>query len=250
MSLRNWFRRQFLSRSPNGEHSLELCQQLVDYRFGDPRLLELALTHRSCLRPGNHCVPSNERLEFLGDSVLGLVIAHQLYREYPELREGDLTKLKARLVSETTLAQVGREIGLNRHIHLSPEEEKTGGRDRTSIISDAFESVIGAVYLDGGLGAARKLVLRLIYDRKSSILSDVSQRNFKGDLLELIQSRGAGMPRYDIVSEWGPDHEKVFHVVVRVNGDAVGEGEGSSKKEAEQRAASQALENLQRSVKS
>jgi len=216
-------------------------EELIDYRFRDRRLLELSLTHRSYVGASTYYLPSNERLEFLGDSVLGLIIAHQLYCDQPRKREGDLTKTKAMLVNETTLSQVGSEIGLNRYIRLSQEEEKTGGRERASIISDAFESVIGAVFLDGGLEVARELVLRLIYSRRESILSDTSQWNFKGDLLELIQSRGEGMPRYDVIAERGPDHEKVFHVVVTVGQRKVGEGRGLSKKEAEQKAARQAL---------
>jgi ribonuclease-3 len=248
MGLQSWLASLFQSPNADSKKSLEQTQDLIGYRFGDPRLLKLALTHRSFTKSVSNHAPSNERLEFLGDSVLGLVIAHQLYIDHPNQREGDLTKAKAMLVSETTLSQVGKEIGLHEHIHLSPEEDKTGGRERASIVSDAFESVIGAVYLDGGLNAARDLILRLIYSRKSSILSDISQKNFKGDLLELIQSRGEGMPRYEVISEVGPDHHKVFHVVVKVNGDTVGEGRGLSKKEAEQKAANQALEDLQDSV--
>ena len=248
MGLRSWFAGLFQSPKANAKKSLELTQNLIGYRFGDPLLLVLALTHRSFTKTVSDHAPSNERLEFLGDSVLGLVIAHQLYSDHPNQREGDLTKAKAMLVSEATLSHVGKEIGLHDHIHLSPEEDKSGGRKRASIVSDAFESVIGAVYLDGGFDAARDLILRLIYSRKSSILSDISQKNFKGDLLELIQSRGEGMPRYDVISEVGPDHHKVFHVVVKVNGDTVGEGRGLSKKEAEQKAASQALEDLQDSM--
>ena len=248
MGLRSWFEGLFQSPKADTRKSLKQTQDLIGYRFGEPQLLELALTHRSFTKNVSNHTPSNERLEFLGDSVLGLVIAHQLYRDHPNQREGDLTKAKAMLVSETTLAHVGREIGLHEHIHLSSEEDKSGGRERASIVSDAFESVIGAVYLDNGLDAARDLILRLIYSRKSSILSDVSQRNFKGVLLELIQSRGEGMPRYDVISEVGPDHHKVFHVVVKVNGDTIGEGRGLSKKEAEQKAAGQALEDLQDSM--
>ncbi|MGD8921666.1 MAG: ribonuclease III [Candidatus Zixiibacteriota bacterium] len=223
---------------------LERVQNLLGYHFRDPDRLLLALTHRSYIRNGNALELSNERLEFLGDSVLGLIIAHRVFLDHPELSEGDLTKMKAMLVNETTLATVGQEVGLNLYIRLSPEEHNAGGRERPSIISDAFESVIGAIFLDGGFDAARDVVLRLIYTRKDQIVSDKAQRNYKGELLEMIQARGDGMPRYEVISEMGPDHEKVFEVVVSVAGRRVGEGIGLSKKEAEQKAARQALEQM------
>lgn len=220
---------------------LDELENLIGYRFRDRDMLRLSLTHRSIARAADQDMPSNERLEFLGDSVLGLVIAHRLYHRHPDLSEGDLTKQKAMLVNEVTLSSVAIEIGLNMHIYISPEEEKSGGRERPSIVSDAFESIIGAVYLDGGLAAARRLVLDTIYSRRAIILADDAQRNYKGDLLEMMQARAAGMPRYEIVSETGPDHDKTFNVVVTVGGEQIGQGAGSSKKEAEQRAAAQAL---------
>ncbi len=245
MSLWSNLRRHLPFRSTDTtEAQLERLQKLIGYRFNDPDLLCLGLTHRSVSRAANSHQPSNERLEFLGDSVLGLVIADQLYRDYPCLTEGDLTKKKAMLVNETTLSNVAVEIGLNDFVFMSPEEERSGGRERPSIISDAFESVIGAVYIDGGLEAARQVVLLCIYSRRESILSDISQRNFKGELLEHSQARGQGMPSYDILSETGPDHNKTFHVVVSISGVMIGEGTGSSKKEAEQAAACLALERL------
>jgi ribonuclease-3 len=221
--------------------NLEGVQLLIGYHFRNIDLLILSLNHRSFARTANQEQPSNERLEFLGDSVLGLIISDQLYHDNPGEGEGNLTKTKAMLVNETTLASIGKELGLNAYIRLSAEEEKSGGRERASIVSDAFESVIGAVFLDGGLDAARDVVLRLIYTRKERIISDTSQRNYKGELLEYMQARGETIPRYDVVAEEGPDHEKTFNVVVTINGQQMGEGVGSSKKEAEQRAASQAL---------
>ncbi len=185
----------------------------------------------------------------MGDSVLGLAIADRLYLDYPDLSEGDLTKIKALLVNETTLAMIGREVGLNKHILLSPEEDRSGGRERGSIVSDSFESIIGAVFLDGGFLAAQDVVLRLIYVHRKKIMADKSQKNYKGELLELIQSRGNGMPRYDVVSEEGPDHDKIFWVEVAVNGDQLGRGEGASKKEAEQKAAREALSRMKNRTK-
>jgi len=218
--------------------------RLLGYCFKDRSLLSLSLSHRSFVRSQPNGGESYERLEFLGDSVLGLVISEQLYLDNPEETEGNLTKTKAMLVNETTLAQIGREIGLNACISLSPEEERSGGRDRNSIIADAFEAVIGAIYLDGGIEPARNVILKFIYSRRESITSDLSQKNYKGDLLELVQARGEGVPRYDVISEIGPDHEKTFHVIVTVSGEKIGEGTGLSKKEAEQRAAAMAMERV------
>jgi ribonuclease-3 len=228
------------------DSQLEQVQNTIGYHFRDTRLLLLSLTHRSFARGVNQETPSNERLEFLGDSVLGLVIAARLYEDCPEDGEGNLTKTKALLVNETTLATIAWDIKLSDYIRLSPEEERAGGRERASIVSDAFESIIGAVYLDGGLNAARDVVLRLIYTSKDRVIADSSQRNYKGELLELIQASGNTVPRYDVVAEAGPDHEKIFHVIVTISGERVGEGSGTSKKEAEQRAACMALETLAR----
>ncbi len=205
------------------------------------------MTHRSYSHSMETNEPCNERLEFLGDSVLGLLIAEQLYRDNPEMQEGQLTQTKALLVNESTLADIGRNIKLNGYIRLAAEERRLGGHDRPSIIADAFESVIGAVFLDGGLDAARRVVLRLIYSQREEIISDASRRNFKGELLELIQGRGDGLPRYDVVSEEGPDHEKVFCVEVYIGGVKFGVGSGLSKKEAEQKAAAMAVERYMNS---
>jgi len=223
---------------------LEAVQELLGYYFRDESLLLLSLTHRSFSRFDEAHSPSNERLEFLGDSVLGLVIADQLFQDNPDLREGELTQTKSKLVNETALADVARCIGLNQHLRLSPEEEKAGGRDRPSIVSDAFESIIAAVYLDGGLDAARDVILRLIYSRRADLTNASAQRNFKGELLEFTQSLGEGAPRYDVVSEEGPDHRKRFKIVVLVAGKRAGLGMGASKKEAEQQAAAAALRHL------
>jgi ribonuclease-3 len=226
---------------------LSELQATLGYRFQDEALLRQCLTHRSFCHDDCRQSPSNERLEFLGDSVLGLAVAELLFRDHPELREGELTKAKALLVNETTLAAVARNIRLNEFINISAEEARSGGRQRPSIIADALESVIGGVFLDGGIGAARDLVFRLIYINKREILTDRSQRNFKGELLELVQARGEGMPHYNVTFEEGPDHCKVFHVEVLINGQRLGFGTGSSKKEAEQKAAEEALDGMESS---
>ncbi|HWR81815.1 MAG TPA: ribonuclease III [Candidatus Deferrimicrobium sp.] len=233
---------QLLRYSTDRTTAQQRFEELLGYRFRDTALLTTALTHRSYSHADTNNRVSNERLEFLGDSVLGLVVAAQLYRDYPEMREGQLTQTKALLVSESTLSEVGRDLKLSEFVRLATEEDRSGGRDRPSIIADTLESVIGAVFLDGGLEPARDIVLRTIYTRREEILADSSRRNFKGELLELLQARGFGLPRYDVVAEEGPDHEKVFHVAVYVGDQELGSGSGLSKKDAEQKAAAMALE--------
>lgn len=220
-------------------------ERILGYRFKDHQQLTLGLTHRSAMKAGDSLAACNERLEFLGDSILGAVIAEQLYLDFPDKSEGHMTKIKSQLVNETTLSAIGREIGLNQFVFLSPDEERTGGRERASIISDAFEGVLGAIYLDGGFDAARDVILRHVYARRDQITSDTSQRNFKGELLEISQARGIGAPRYDVIAQEGPDHEKIFHVVVMIAGQQTGEGSGLSKKEAEQKAAAAAIARFQ-----
>lgn len=245
MSLKRFFKNAFFSSSNNdNEFEPEAIYDILGYHFRQPEFLKLALTHRSFVRSQSDFIPSNERLEFLGDSVLGLVIADQLYQDNPHLSEGDLTKMKALLVNEMTLSMIGRKVGLNKYIRLSAEEDRAGGRERDSIVSDSMEAVIGAIYLDGGLDATRDVILRLLYVHREMIMADESQQNYKGDLLEIVQGEGAGMPRYEVVEESGPDHDKLFKVEVSVNGHPLGSGDGSSKKEAEQKAARVALTRM------
>ncbi|MFQ6007907.1 MAG: ribonuclease III [Candidatus Zixiibacteriota bacterium] len=245
MSLWNKIRNIFTSfLARNQKNPLQKVQELIGYKFHDESLLRMSLTHRSYSHATNREMLSNERLEFLGDSVLDVIVAEQLYHDHPEMDEGELTETKALLVNESTLAEIGSEIQLNKYLLLAPEEERSGGRERASIISDSLESIIAAVFLDGGIESARDMVLRLIYSYKEDLITDASRRNFKGELLELVQARGEGFPRYEVVSETGPDHEKVFTVNVYVVGEKVGTGSGSTKKEAEQKAAALALERF------
>jgi ribonuclease-3 len=173
-----------------------------------------------------------------------VIIAEHLYKTNPDYNEGDLTKTKALLVNESTLSKVGQESGLNEMILLSPEEEKCGGRFRPSIISDAVEAVIGAIYLDGGISQAWEFISHLIIERADEIFADSTQQNYKGELLEYLQRLGQPPPYYEVVSEEGPDHDKTFNVAVRAGSRIDGMGSGPSKKEAEQRAAEQALEKI------
>lgn len=237
--------RRFLKRITGRSGPLAELERRLGYRFRHRRYLVEAITHRSYARGvRNDEIESYERIEFLGDSVLGMVVTAYLYNEFKGHREGNLTKMKATLVNEKSLSQVARELGLGEFIYLSPEEDQGGGRDRRSILSDACEALFGAVYLDGGLPAATRLVNRLILDKMDSFLSDRSQINFKGELLEHYQGIGMGMPRYETTAEAGSDHDKLFNVQVKMEGKPIGHGSGKSKKDAEQAAARAALEHL------
>lgn len=235
-----------LKRLFSGEKDpLDSFEATIGYRFQDRNLLVNALSHRSSVENGR----SNERLEYLGDAVLGLIVSEFLFGEYPDLDEGDLTKMKASLVNEAILSRVAGEFGLGDFIFLSSEEEKSGGRQKQSIVADAAEAVLGAVYLDGGLSAARRIVNKFFLTDYESLLNDESSYNYKGELLEKIQGCGKGLPRYEIQKEIGPDHEKQFVISVSVGGKNLGQGEGSTKKEAEQKAAKMALRTLRKKEK-
>lgn len=206
-----------------------------------------ALTHRSYPNsPSNGELWTNERLEFLGDSVLGMVTSRFLFDNFPEKSEGDLTKLKSTLVSEANLSQIARSITLGKYLYISEEEEKSGGRDRSSIISDAYEAVVGAVFLDGGLAPAGKMIQKQILERCLEITTDRMFHNYKGELLEYMQALGLGLPQYEVLEELGPDHQKRFTIAVSAKGKKMGEGMGKNKKGAEQKAAQMALDNVNR----
>lgn len=213
----------------------------LNYEFKDISLISTALTHSSFANEAKVKVPFNERLEFLGDSVLGLTISDYLYRTYPELPEGVLTKLRAGVVSEVSLAQIARALDLGKFIRLGKGEENTGGSDRTSILADAMESVIGAMYLDDGLDTAKAFVLRLLIPSINILAAGKGHKDYKTDLQELLQSKSALDITYQIIDETGPDHDKVFTAQVSHGNTAIGQGQGKSKKEAEQQAAQDAL---------
>ncbi|MET9374181.1 ribonuclease III [Streptomyces sp. NPDC002992] len=214
---------------------------LLEGRLGyqlESALLVRALTHRSYAYE-NGGLPTNERLEFLGDSVLGLVVTDTLYRTHPDLPEGQLAKLRAAVVNSRALAEVGRGLELGSFIRLGRGEEGTGGRDKASILADTLEAVIGAVYLDQGLDAASELVHRLfdpLIEKSSNLGAGL---DWKTSLQELTAAEGLGVPEY-LVTETGPDHEKTFTAAARVGGVSYGTGTGRSKKEAEQQAAESA----------
>lgn len=205
-------------------------------------LLSLALTHRSYAYEHGG-LPTNERLEFLGDSVLGLVVTDTLYRRHPDLPEGQLAKLRASVVNMRALAGVGRTLGLGDYLYLGRGEESTGGRDKSSILADTVEALLGAVYLDAGMQAAAELVHRLVDPLLEQAASLGAGLDWKTSLQEMTSTAGLGVPEY-LIDEDGPDHAKVFSAVARVAGEPLGEGTGRSKKEAEQQAAATAWQTL------
>ncbi len=214
-------------------------------RFGleiDPALLQRALTHRSYAYE-NGGLPTNERLEFLGDSVLGLVVTDSLFRSHPELPEGQLAKLRAAVVNMRALADVARSLHIGTQVRLGRGEESTGGRDKSSILADTLEALLGAVYLDRGLQCAADLVHRLFDPLIEEAATLGAGLDWKTSLQELTANAGLGVPGY-LVSESGPDHEKTFRAVVEVSGEPSGAGGGRSKKEAEQQAAAAAWRTL------
>lgn len=208
----------------------------------EPQLLERALTHRSYAYE-NGGLPTNERLEFLGDSVLGLVVTDALFHRHPDLSEGQLAKLRAAVVNMRALAQVGRRLELGAYVHLGRGEEATGGRDKSSILADTVEALIGAVYLDSGLDAASMLVHNLVDDLIVASATLGAGLDWKTSLQELTSQAMLGVPEYR-VSETGPDHEKLFTAAAVVAGRVQGVGQGRSKKEAEAQAAQAAWSAL------
>ena len=217
-------------------------EEKLGYTFQNPTLLENALTHSSCANESRGKLQSNERLEFLGDSILGMVVADHLYRNHPDLPEGELTRTRAALVCEESLVEVATELNLGRYLRLGKGEEAGGGRKRPSIQADAVEAVLAAVYLDGGIGSARKIIQRYILCREVEGLH--SSRDYKTALQELVQRESGRVLKYRLTGEEGPDHDKRFFVEVDLNGAPVGTGKGHSKKEAEQMAAKAAIAKL------
>ena len=214
-------------------------QQKLEYEFKNEALLLRALSHSSYVNENHSADGSNERLEFLGDSVLGLITAENFFMNYKDFPEGELTKLRAAMVCEKSLAGFAREIELGKYLMLGKGEMITGGRERPSIQADAFEAVIAAIYLDGGMEAAKKFVLKYIDE---AIRRHQSVKDYKTMLQEVIQRNPGEIIEYVLVGETGPDHDKRFEVEVHLNSNVIGKGVGKSKKRAEQEAAREALE--------
>lgn len=221
---------------------MKTLESKLQYTFADPSLLSEALNHSSYANEHRGAqVSSNERLEFLGDSVLGFVTAEFLFKTYGKLPEGDLTRMRAALVCEQSLYEVARELELGQHLKLGKGEEAGGGRERQSILADATEAVFAAVYLDGGMEKARELIYRVLLSRAPKA---EERRDYKTTLQEIVQRKSGQVLTYHMVGESGPDHNKTFEFEVRLNDEGIGRGCGHSKKEAEQEAARCALNKI------
>ena len=225
---------------------MEELEKKLNYTFRRRELLEEALNHSSYANEHRAAgLRSNERLEFLGDSVLGFVTAEFLFRPHPEAPEGDLTRIRAALVCEQSLYEAAQRLDLGRYLKLGRGEESGGGRRRPSILADAMEAVFAAVYLDGGIDAANDLIHRLLLDAEREEAVEERRRDYKTALQELVQRQADQVLTYHMIGEAGPDHDKTFQAEVQLNGQPVGTGTGHSKKEAEQAAARAALEALE-----
>lgn len=228
------------TESLGAEETLNRLERCLGHAFRDRRLALQALTHSSAREQD---LPCNERLEFLGDAVLGQVVSEYLYHQFPDLEEGDLSMMKSIIVSARTLAEAAREIGLDRILILGRGLAEKRGLPR-SILCNVFEALVAALYLDGGMEAARRFILDRLRARVDEILKDEHEKNYKSMLQDYAQRRLSAVPLYRVVQETGPDHRKMFQVVVELGGRTYGPAWGSSKKEAEQSAARRALQEI------
>ena len=224
--------------------TLAELQQRLGHPFRDENLLRLALTHPSVAHDANAPIPHNQRLEFLGDSILEIILSQALYEKFPDADEGQLTKSRAKLANSGSLAMHGRSLGLGAHLILSRGEENTGGRERASAVTDTFEAVLGAIYLDGGLTAAREFILREFAADFSELVAPAAIENPKGELQELLQAKSPTAPVYETISAEGPDHDRSFVCAVLHEGVELARGTGKSKRAAESDAALAALKKL------
>ncbi len=231
---------------------LDDIQESLEYVFKEKALLREALTHRSFSQIPHQAVhPHNERLEFLGDAVLGLVMSEHLAARFPSYTEGELSKIKAGLISRATLALAAGRLRLGRWLRIGRGEEMTKGREKSSLLANALEAIIGAVYVDGGLDAARNFIQKHLAPELSALQENAFSPvggDFKSRLQEWTHKQFGASPEYRLIRESGPDHQKVFAVTVEVHGKIMGQGEGRTKKEAEQRAAGQAVEQASREI--
>jgi len=220
-------------------------QRSIEYIFKETNLLQTALSHPSYVYENN--LPhykNNQRLEFLGDAVLGLIVSEIIYEKYPHLPEGNMTKVRAKVVKESTLARIAKEISLGEMLYLGKGEELTGGRRRSSTLADSLEALIGAIYIDGGLENAMSFIKEHFYLEIDKTIKGQTFKDFKSTLQELIQKNFEEKLFYEVIKETGPDHDKTFTIQVRLSKRVLGKGIGKSKKEAEQAAAESALRDL------
>ncbi len=235
----------FPVQDKNRTAQLKLLAKFLKVPMGDGKLLNEALTHKSYTYERKMDPQlNNEKLEFLGDSVLGLVISQYVFETFPEVTEGGLSKVKSVVVSAEVLSEKAQRLQLGDYLLLGKGEEKSGGKKRPSLLADSLEAVIGAVYLNGGLAAARKLVLGLLREDVENVFSGRMEKDHKTLLQEHYQKAQKTTPHYEVVKEWGPDHNRNFEAACSVNGKTIGVGVGKSKKEAEQLAARQAIRTL------
>lgn len=229
---------------PQMTNALSLLEETLAYSFSDRSLLETALTHTSFVKGDGKRQTHNERLEFLGDAVLELCVSEHLFRTHPELQEGAMTRHRARLVCEQALFSAAVSLGIPECLRLGNGEELTGGRRKPSIVSDALEAVIGAIYLDGGLENARRVILERVIRLLEDARVDETDRDYKTRLQEHVQKGHIGILEYECLGETGPEHQKLFTICVRLSGEPIGEGKGHNKQNAGQAAAKDALLRL------
>lgn len=222
----------------------EEIQEILQYKFNNINLLKVALTHTSYAHEAGNGVKHNERLEFLGDTILNLTISDRIYRHMPEISEGNMSKIRATIICEECLFEAALKLKYDEFIMLGKGEEKLGGNKKPSILSDAFEAVIAAIYLDSDFETARDFVINVLGEKTDKAIGLVGQKDYKTKLQEVIQSKSDEKISYKVISESGPDHCKVYEVEVYLGEKVLGVGKGSSKKEAEQHAANQALKKI------
>lgn len=221
--------------------NLDRLQEILEYRFNDINLLKIALTHTSYAHEAGKNVKHNERLEFLGDTILNLAITDKIYKHYPEISEGNMSKIRATIICEECLFEAALRLKYDEFIMLGKGEEKFGGNKKPSILSDAFEAVIAAIYLDSDFETAKKFILKVLSEKTDKAIGQVGQKDYKTRLQEVIQSKSDEKIIYKIIGETGPDHKKEYEIEVYLGTKAIGKGKGNNKKEAEQNAAKSAL---------
>lgn len=225
---------------------LEVLQNKFKFKFHDINLLNQSLTHKSYVNENiNENLQDNERLEFLGDSVLSLIVSDYSIKRFINYSEGELTKIRAAVVSEANLSLIARELEIGRFLLLGKGEEMTGGRDKTSLLANAFEAVIAAIYLDSGYKEAFDVLINILNDKIDKVAGYGLHKDYKSELQELIQNRQSSIPQYKVSAEYGPSHEKIFEVEVIINNEVCGVGIGKTKKEAEQSAAQKVMEDFE-----
>ena len=221
---------------------LEKLEEKIGYKFKDKELLKKALRHTSYAN--EHKVQSNEKLEFLGDSILEFITSKYLYKTYTNLKEGEMTKVRASVVCEKSLYKVAKKHDFSDFLYLGKSETQTGGKNRPAILADSVEAIIAAIYIDGGIDVAEKFIIENLKDSIEFETKHVGDKDYKTVLQEKLQEHGDVKIEYEIIKETGPDHDKKFEAEVKKNGEILAKGEGKSKKEAEMKAAKKALENL------